>query len=86
MPYFSDSCGVWSDEALLALQGENLPLRFQLLIHPFFWREEPVDRWTILEKFIEEKTEKLEEFVRQRKEMWVRLRGVGQHNEGSKTD
>ncbi len=80
MPYFSDSCGAWSDEAVSALQGGNLPSRFQLLIHPFLWREEPVDRWTVLEEFIEQKNRKLREYVEERKEMWAKHQGVVEHD------
>jgi len=83
--YFSDSCGAWSDEAVVALQGENLPLRLQLLIHPFLWREEPVDRWTVLEEFIKQKSRKLSEYVQQRKEMWAKHQGVVEHDKRNKS-
>lgn len=44
IPYFSDSAGGWRDAAHAVLTSNDLPPRFQFLVHPLFWRESPGGR------------------------------------------
>jgi len=68
--YFSDSAGVWKDEAIEALRPNNIPPRLQLLIHPFFWGESSKDRWTRLDDLKKKLTVNLSGLVGQIKEGW----------------
>jgi hypothetical protein len=47
MPYLSDSCRAWRNEAWRTLTAEDLPDRFQLALHPLNWAEGDRDRFTI---------------------------------------
>ena len=78
--YFSDSCGAWRDEAIRVFESGNVPPKLQLLIHPFFWNEKPVDRWNKLDNFIEEKNLNLKRDAQQIREIWTKHPGVIQHD------
>lgn len=47
MPYISDSCRAWRNQAWRTLTAERLPDRFQLALHPLNWAERDRDRVTI---------------------------------------
>jgi hypothetical protein len=54
IPYFSDSCGAWRSEFINCVLSDNVPDQIQLLIHPEFWRQRPVDRWARLDECVSE--------------------------------
>jgi len=72
--YFSDSCGAWRDESIHVFEAGDIPSRLQLLIHPLFWDEETADRYTRLDKCVENKIANLRNDARRRKEKWLNIR------------
>jgi len=79
--YFSDSCGAWRDNAVEAFAGDELPERVQLLVHPFYWRAEPGDRWDRLERWgtaLRRRIDAIEERVRR---VWNTHDGAREHDE-----
>lgn len=77
--YLSDSCGAWRDSTILALQ-ENIPSRFQLLIHPIFWSEDDADRWARLESFKIAKAHELTMMAEYTRRVWLEHSGVIEHD------
>jgi hypothetical protein len=78
--YFSDSCGAWRDEAAAVFQGGEMPPRFQLLIHPIFWDEQPGDRWTRMNGLVAKQSEALHKSAAAVRALWTQHTGVRQHD------
>ncbi|MGD8327842.1 MAG: hypothetical protein PVJ49_00320 [Acidobacteriota bacterium] len=79
--YFSDSCGAWRDNAVEALESDELPPRLQLLTHPFYWRTQPGDRWERLDRWgtaLRRRIEGIEERIRR---VWNAHDGAREHDE-----
>lgn len=78
--YISDSCGAWRDEAIAHFEGRHVPAQLQLLVHPLFWEDVGVDRWSVLERFVAHRTQ----VVRTRAEVvgasWTAHAGVFEHD------
>jgi hypothetical protein len=77
--YYSDSCGAWRDAAYEALNSLQLPERFQLLIHPFFWSDMPGNRWDRLNIWVEETNLRLKDRQEHFRQLWLNHAGVREH-------
>jgi hypothetical protein len=77
--YFSDSCGAWRDEAAVVFQRGEMPPRFQLLIHPIFWDQQPGDRWARMNGLVEKQGETLLKSAADVRLLWTQHAGVKQH-------
>jgi hypothetical protein len=78
--YFSDSCGAWRDEAAAVFQHGEMPPRFQLLIHPIFWDQQPGDRWARMNGLVEREGESLLKSAAAVRALWTQHAGVKQHD------
>jgi hypothetical protein len=78
--YFSDSCGAWRDEAAVVFGQGEMPTRFQLLIHPIFWDQQPGDRWARLNGLVAKEGESLLKSTAAVRALWTQHVGVLQHD------
>jgi hypothetical protein len=79
--YFSDSCGAWRNSAAEAFASAELPPRLQLLIHPFYWRAEPGDRWKRLDLWGSELRRRIEVIEERVRRVWSAHDGAREHDE-----
>lgn len=77
--YYSDSCGAWRDHVHDAFLRSEIPDRLQVLIHPFFWADNPGDRWERLNKWVDERRQSLLDRQIEIREMWHSHAGVQEH-------
>lgn len=77
--YLSDSCGAWRDSAISEL-GERIPPRLQLLIHPFFWGEDELDRWQRLERLRHAQVQEVLRTAETTRAGWTNHAGVLEHD------
>ena len=82
--YFSDSCGAWRNEAVHAFKTGDIPMRLQILIHPFFWGEQQVDRYLKLEEYRKRIITYLDSHISKVKKIWSEHEGVIEHDERNK--
>lgn len=82
--YFSDSGGAWRDNFVQCFQNNSFPERMQLLIHPLFWRDASIDRWRILDEFVQSRTVSIAEGGNEAKKLWAEHAGVREHDERQK--
>jgi hypothetical protein len=78
--YFSDSCGAWRNDTAAMFASGDLPPRFQLLIHPIFWDQQPGDRWARMNRLVEAQTQVLGDSAAAARALWTRHAGVLQHD------
>lgn len=67
--YVSDSCRAWQVQDLSYMLSFDCK-RVQLLIHPFLWREDVCDRYTLLERFFEESENDNRNYKSKWQEIW----------------
>lgn len=79
--YFSDSCGAWRDSAVEAFESDELPPRVQLLVHPFYWRAEPGDRWQRLDRWGTELRRRIDGIEERVRRVWSTHDGAREHDE-----
>jgi hypothetical protein len=77
--YFSDSCGAWRNSAFEAFRTNQIPRRLQLLVHPFFWHQDPGDRSDRLDRWGAELRGRLETGEQRIREVWAGHSGVQEH-------
>jgi hypothetical protein len=81
MPYYSDSCRAWRDEAWSTLAaGGRLPQRFQLALHPINWSARDRDRMGIFRALHQELAASIETEGRDLLEKIRRHEGVLEHD------
>ena len=67
--YMSDSCRAWNINSLRTLV-ENHPPKVQLLIHPFLWTDEVMDRYSVIDLLVSEIMNKNLQYKSGWKERW----------------
>src|SRR6185503_11680040 len=73
MPYISDSCRAWRDEAWELLDSGDLPRRFQLALHPVNWSLDDRDRQEVFQAVHRELLASIETAG------WALLNDIDQH-------
>lgn len=69
--YFSDSCGMWRKNTIKTFSQNEIPPKFQLLIHPIFWGNESIDRYEVLDNFNNEQIAKFNHEKDTIKNSWI---------------
>jgi hypothetical protein len=77
--YYSDSCGAWRDQAHDAFSRSEIPDKLQVLIHPFFWSNNPGNRWERLNKWVDERCQFFIDLQKEIREIWNSHGGVQEH-------
>ena len=79
--YISDSCRAWNiNSNSLRTFVENYPPKVQLLIHPFLWTDEVMDRYSVLDLLFSEIVNKNLEYKESWKEIWRQIPHVKEYD------
>jgi len=82
--YFSDSAGAWRDNFAELLENGKFPDRFQILVHPLFWRETHHNRWDALDRVAENARKRIGKLSHEAQSLWRNHAGVKAHDARNK--